>query len=818
MSLRLRPGQFVSFAVIVLIASGPARAAGEKVDFERDVKPILVESCIECHGADKQKGGLRLDVRSLAMEGGNSGRTIVTGQGSESSLVRRMRGLDDEDRMPLKKPAVPEEKIKLIEKWIDQGAAWAESDAPKDARLTTHWAFVKPVRHPEPAVRDGEWGRNAIDRFILARLETENLKPSREAPRETLLRRVSLDLTGLPPTIEEIGAFVADRSPAAYEKVVERLLASPHYGERWGRHWLDAARYADSNGYSIDAPRSIWPYRDWVISALNADMPFDQFMLEQLAGDLLPSATPSQKIATGFHRNTQINEEGGIDPEQFRVEATVDRVNTTATVFLGLTMACAQCHNHKFDPLAQREYYQLFAFFNNVDEPKMKVGDAVDEQAAQTMREQLERLEADLKRHDQEAVQKADEWELLLDAAEKKKLRKEVRDALAVARAKRSEKQQAVIVEAVKASDPDYPRLKKDAEALKKQLAEGVSTLVVAERMKEPRKTHLFVKGDFTRPAEEVKPGVPRVLHPLKPDPQRSAGPEPQPTRIDLAKWLADPENPLTARVVVNRMWQQYFGKGIVETENDFGTQGIPPTHPELLDWLATELIRQKWSLKAIHRLIVTSAVYRQSSNLREELVAVDPYNKLLGRQNRVRLEAEIIRDVALSASGLLVPKIGGPSVFPPQPEGVMGLGQVKRAWRASPGADRYRRGMYTFLWRATPHPLLSSFDAPDAFSSCTRRVRSNTPLQALTLLNDQGFVEFAKAMGERIVREGPADDAGRIDYAFKLCTSRRPTEGEQRVLMKMLEKQRADGASEGEAWMIVARVVLNLDETITRE
>jgi hypothetical protein len=497
-----------------------------------------------------------------------------------------------------------------------------------------------------------------------------------------------------------------------------------------------------------------------VISALNADMPFDRFMLEQLAGDMLPNATLAQQIATGFHRNTQINEEGGIDPEQFRVEAIVDRVNTTATVFLGLTMACAQCHNHKFDPLAQREYYQLFAFFNNVDEPKLKVGEAVNEQAAQAMREQLARLEEELKGTD--------------------------------------------------AKDRKHARFKKEAEALRRKIEEGVTTLVVDEREGEARKTHLFVKGDFTRPAEEVKPGVPRVLHAMK----ASANP----TRVDLAEWLADPENPLTARVVVNRMWQQYFGKGIVETENDFGTQGIPPTHPELLDWLATELIRQKWSLKAMHRLIVTSAAYRQSSDVREDLRAVDPYNKLLGRQNRIRLEAEIIRDVALSASGLMVAKVGGPSVFPPQPEGVMGLGQVKRAWKVSEGADRYRRGMYTFLWRATPHPLLGSFDAPDAFSACTRRVRSNTPLQALTLLNDSAFVEFAKAMGERIVREGPGDGQGRIEYAFRLCTGRRPTEGEKDVLVRVVEGQRKDGAAEGEVWMMVARVVLNLDETITRE
>ena len=762
----MRGRSLFSFIALIAIAFGGVAFEGSArgdsaVDFARDIKPILDTSCVSCHGPQKQKGGLRLDVKSAAMKGGTSGVTIVPGKGKDSPLVHRVLGLGDEDRMPLKKDPLTERQVQLITAWIDQGARWPE-EAGAQVVEAKHWSFVKPVRPEVPKVTDAAWVRNPIDAFVLARLEKEGIKPSPEAPKETLIRRVSLDLTGLPPTPKEIVDFLKDESPGAYERVVDRLLASPHYGERWGRHWLDGARYADSSGYSIDAPRSMWAYRDWVIAAMNADMPFDQFTIEQIAGDLLPKATTADRIATGFHRNTQINQEGGIDPEQFRVEANIDRVNTTGTVWLGLTIGCAQCHNHKFDPIAQKEYYRLFAFFNSEvfdpkkpDEPKLKVeGLGVKGQGS----------------------------------------------------GKKTGK----------------------APSAKKGEVDTSTTLVMAE-LAEPRETHVFTKGDFTRPAEVVTPGVPAVLHPMKARGARA-------DRLDLAKWLVDPENPLTARVTVNRMWMQYFGKGIVETENDFGTQGDKPTHPELLDWLATEFMRQHWSMKAMHRLIVTSATYRQSSNVRPELANADPLNKLLARQARVRLDAEIVRDVGLAASGLLCEKIGGPSVYPPQPDGVMALGQVKKVWKVSEGEDRYRRGMYTFLYRATPHPLLTAFDAPDATSACTRRLRSNTPLQALTLLNDEAFMEFAQGLARRILKEGPGDDAGRIEYGFRLCAGRRPDAAEAKVLSELFARELQEfAADKGQAkeivgkaagaeperlaaWTMISRVLLNLDETITRE
>jgi hypothetical protein len=611
-----------------------------------------------------------------------------------------------------------------------------------------HWSFQLVQRPAVPIVRDGSV-RNPIDAFILARLQEQGLKPSPEADRVTLLRRLALDLTGLPPTPEEIDAFVRDARPDAYERQVDRLLASPHYGERWGRHWLDLARYADSNGYSIDAPRTIWPYRDWVNNALNDDLPFDQFTIQQLAGDLLPGATTEQKVATGFHRNTPINEEGGIDAEQFRVEAVVDRVNTTGAVWLGLTVGCCQCHSHKFDPITQREYYELFAFFNNQDEPKLSLG----------------------------------------------------------------------------ASGPN-----------KRQ---GLTTLVLQERAT-PRETHVLKGGDFTRPGEKVDPGTPAVLPPLGKPPSEGT-----PNRLDLARWLVRPGHPLTARVLVNRVWGQYFGVGLVETENDFGTRGTPPSHPELLDWLATEFVRQHWSLKALHRLIVTSATYRQSSEIRPDLEAVDPRNRFLARQARLRLEAEVVRDVALAASGLLDRHLGGPSIFPPQPEGVSMFTQVKRLWKPNEDSNRYRRGMYTHIWRSAPHPALTVFDAPDAVTACTRRNRSNTPLQALTLLNDAGFGEYAYGLAARILREGLLTERDQVRRGFRLCVGREPSEAEAQRLATFLAKQREHYAANpvlaakllggggpagkrlaevpGEpgpkaALVLLARVLLNLDECITRE
>jgi len=775
--------------------SHAAEAPAGSPDFVAEVQPILAASCVECHGSEKQKGGLRLDSRTAAMKGGTSGPAIIPGKSADSYLLHRINGLGDEPRMPEKKPALTAEQVSVLVRWIDAGAVWPDSAAGEATAGVTHWAFKRPERLQVPTVRQTDWVRTPIDAFILARLEASKLTPSPVAARETLLRRVHLDLTGLPPTPDQVDAFVADTSPEAYEKVVDRLLASPAYGERWGKHWLDQARYADSNGYSIDGPREIWKYRDWVIDAINRDMPFDQFTIEQLAGDLLPHATTDQKVATGFHRNTMINQEGGIDKEQFRIEAVIDRVGTTGTVWLGLTVACAQCHNHKFDPISQKEYYRLFAFLNNQEEPTLRLPSPDDRKKQEQLGARIAELEA------------------------------QIASLQAAARGGNN------------GAKPDANRLtslRKQVAALKKEQGNvGISTMVL-EEWKTPRQSFLFIKGDFTRRGEDVTPGTPAVLPPIKtskPDPASL-------NRLDLAKWIVDTENPLTSRVVVNRAWMHYFGQGLVETENDFGTQGTPPTHPDLLDWLATEFQGPLgWSQKKLHRLIVTSATYRQASLARPELAEVDPYNKLLGRQNRLRLDAEIVRDVGLIASGLLSTKVGGPSVFPPQPAGVMGLGQVKREWTTSKGEDRYRRGMYTFLYRATPHPLLGGFDAPDGTQTCTRRLRSNTPLQALTVLNDEAFVEFSRALARRLFAT-PTSDERKIHIAFRLATGRLPDSAETKILVDLLAGQReafkADpkGAAlvaagqtpasmndaEFAAWTIVARTVLNLDETVTRE
>ena len=647
-----------------------------------------------------------------------------------------------------------------------------------------HWAFIPPQHHAPPVVKQADWPKNPIDRFILAELESANLKPSPETDKITLLRRLHLDVIGLPPTPDEVKAFLADQRPNAYEVVVERLLASPRYGERWGRHWLDAARYADSDGYSHDAPRVMWQYRDWVIRATNDDLPFDQFVVEQLAGDMLPNATAAQRVATGFHRNTQINSEGGVDREQFRIDSIFDRVATTGEVLFGLTFGCAQCHDHKYDPIKQVEYYRMFAYYNQVDEPRREIPTTAE------FNEQ--------KNHDQKVTELS-----------------------------------AKVNSAEQGSDT-RKKLEAELAKLKKTRPRATTALVMMQRSS-PRVTHRFIQGNFTRPAEVMKPGVPGILHSF---PESESA-----NRLDFARWVTSRKNPLMARVTMNRMWLHYFGKGIVETENDFGTQGSAPSHPVLLDWLATEFMRTQWSRKAMHRLMVTSATYRQSSKQRADLTEADPYNNLLGRQSRLRLDAEIVRDNALAASGLLSTKMGGPGVFPPQPPGCMNLGQHRRNWTASKGEDRYRRAVYTYRWRATPHPALKVFDAPDAFASCTRRIRSNTPLQALTLLNDPAFFEIAQGLAERVLKEGGKTDEARIALGVRLCLARDPDARELSVLKSFLSRQRelyagmdvetlsavvhrAHGAeavdeaqrSEQAAWVMLARVLLNLDETITRE
>ncbi len=780
-----------------------------RVDYTREVKPLLARHCVSCHGEVRPRRGLRLDTAASAIKGGKAGAAVVPGHSDESSLIDAILGEGATPRMPWKRAPLSDAEIATLRAWIDEGA-----DAPGDEAATrlseTHWAFIAPKRPPVPTVSKANWVANPIDAFILAKLDLNNVSPSPEADRATLIRRVSLDLIGLPPTAGEVAAFVADRRPDAYDRVVDRLLASPHFGERWARPWLDIARYADSNGYSIDAPRSIWKYRDWVIDALNRDLPFDDFLTDQLAGDLRPNATLAQKVATGFHRNTQLNQEGGIDLEQFRVEAVDDRVSTTSTAFLGLTIGCAQCHDHKYDPISQRDYYSLFAFFNSVDEPEIEFATDAEQARREAVRAEIVATHRRLKADHSEIAAKLVQWESTLPQPIKVDQPPEIKNAFDRPVEKRTENQVRLLTELLLAARPEYKSEHAALKALRAKETKFDTSLVVRER-KTPRPTTIHIGGDFTRKGASVSPGVPAVLTPLVPrNPVK-------PDRLDLARWLVDPANPLTARVTVNRLWQSYFGRGLVETENDFGTQGMPPSHPELLDWLATELVARNWSLKAMHRQVVTSTTYRQSSINRPELDRLDSGNRLLARQSRLRLDAEAIRDAALFESGLLAPKIGGPSVFPPQPDGVMNLGQMRRAWIPSTGPDRYRRGLYTFFWRATPHPGLMAFDAPNSMQTCTRRNRSNTPIQALTLLNDASFVECASALAARVCREGGSDDGGRIDYLFRTCLGRPATDREARTIAALLVEERKGGV-DADSWTTVARVLLNLDEAITRE
>jgi hypothetical protein len=765
----------------LLLALAWSAMADAKVSFNREIRPILSEQCFSCHGFDAKhrKADLRLDTREGALAENDGVRAIIPGDPAKSELWKRLLSQDPEEVMPppeAHKPKLTAKQLATLRRWIEEGAPYEP-----------HWAFTAPVR---PTLK--EKGPAAIDALIDQGLKEAGLTPSPEASPDKLLRRVSLDLTGLPPTPAELDAFAQARAKdpeAAYAAAIDRLLASSAYGERWGRWWLDQARYADSNGYSIDAPRSIWKYRDWVVGSLNADLPFDRFTVEQLAGDLLPDAGEAQRIATGFHRNTPINQEGGIDVEQFRIDSVFDRVGTTGTVWLGLTVGCAQCHDHKFDPITQKEFYRMFAFFNNQKEPTMKVSDPSRDEAklAAAVRDADQALSAFL---DQRAPA-LQQWETGLTKATTAKLSGQVKAALRKPAAQRNATERALLFAASPgATDKTFKALQKKAKDVA-DLRDGGPTTLVLKELAKTRKTHLLTAGDFTRPAEEVTPGVLSVLHAFKPD-QGAVD------RLDLARWIASNQNPLTARVIANRVWQAYFGRGLVETDNDFGSQGTPPSHPELLDWLAVEFVEQGWSLKSLHRTIVHTRAYRRDSANRADLIEKDPDNRLLARQTRLRLDAELVRDSALVASGILTHKVGGPPVYPPIPDGVMSLGQVKRVWNTSKGADRTRRGLYTFTYRVTPPPAFAVFDAPDGLSTCTRRNRSNTPLQALTLLNDPAYFEAAQALAKVIEKEGLAT-------AFRRCTSRAPEAAELAVLSPL------DRLS-------AARALLNLDETITRD
>jgi hypothetical protein len=786
-------------------AADPSQAK-PTIDFSRQIRPILSDNCFMCHGPDEKerKAKLRLDLKESALgKLRRGGHAIVPGKPKESALLQRILAEDPSERMP---PARSTKKltptqIELLKEWISQGAPWSE-----------HWAFVPPKRPELPKVARQGWAGNAIDRFILSRLERENLQPSPEADRTTLIRRVTLDLIGLPPTPAEVDAFAHDQSPNAYEKVVDRLLANPHYVERLAVDWLDAARFADTHGYHIDAGRDMTRWRDYVIDAFNANLPFDRFTVEQLAGDLLPGATVSQKVASGFNRNHMINFEGGAIPEEYHNAYIVDRVNTTATVWLGLTLACAQCHDHKYDPISQKEFYQLYAFFHNVPEsgldgsrgnaaPVLKAPTRQQDQALARLDDQLKDLEAKLLAPNPQALGGIQ--------AELAKLRQ--------ARA---------------------------------ELEKQIPTTMVMQEMPAPRPTYVLKRGEYDKKGEKVTAGVPAALSALPKDAP--------PNRLGLARWLVDGNHPLTARVIVNRYWQMFFGTGLVKTAEDFGSQGEQPSHPDLIDWLAVEFMtpslaplgtgaKEKWSVRDLVRLIVTSSAYRQSSKVTPALLARDPENRLLARGPRFRLQAEFIRDQALAISGLLNREIGGFSVSPYQPKGLWqelaSRGDSKN-WSAqffvqSHGKDLYRRSMYTFWKRTSPPPQLVTFDAPDRETCTVRRGRTNTPLQALVLMNDPTYVEASRKFAERLLKEATTTDE-RLTLGFRLAVARSPGARELGLLRQVLEKQTAkyQGApkaalallaigesgrderlppAELAAWTIVASVILNLDETVTK-
>ncbi len=774
--------QPISFAVLLVAGLSFAHLATAEgsIDFNRDIRPILSNKCFACHGPDdgKREAGLRLDDTRAASAKLDSGAiAIVAHHADQSEAIRRISSADDDERMPPSKFGKPltKDEIAILTRWVNEGAHYA-----------AHWSYVKPQRIAPPAAASPwqNWPRNPIDQFVLKSTRDNGLQPSPEADRVALTRRVYLDLTGLPPKIEEVDAFVASSDPEAYEKLVDDLLRRPSYGEHWARMWLDLARYADSAGYAEDHPRTIWAYRDWVIRAINDNKPFDQFTIEQIAGDLLPNPTDDQLIATAFHRNTLTNSEGGTQDEEFRNAAVVDRVNTTMSVWMGTTMACAQCHNHKYDPISQQEYFGLFAVLNNTAD-----NDQRDETPLLPVYQGTER-------------DKAAEFLVAFPLL------------------------QAIAATPVTASVLDLAVMR--ATSSPRDLQPTTTVPICRELVDNRRETRLEYRGNYLDKGPVVEPGVPAVFH--------AAATSGSIDRLKLAHWLVDKNNPLTARVIANRYWEALFGRGIVPTSEDFGSQGELPTHPELLDWLATEFMDNGWDTRALLRTIVTSATYRQSSQVSGDAAKADPDNRWLARGPRIRLSAEMVRDQALATSGLLSTKMYGPPVQPPQPKlGLTAAFGGSTDWQTSEGDNRYRRAIYTSWRRSSPYPSMATFDAPNREVCTLRRTRTNTPLQSLVTLNDPVYVEAAQSLARQSLKH-PGSIEEKIGYAFRRCLLRAPHDNELKSLVALYNDSHVNLVDHPEAALklatkplgdlpadiapidvasmtVVANVLLNLDE-----
>jgi hypothetical protein len=845
--------------VLLLSAGYLCAQTAARVDFQRDIQPIL-QRCVGCHGTTVQSSGLRLDRRDDALRGGYSGAVILPGNSAGSRLVRLVSGQVEGLVMPPVGARLKEPEIATLRAWIDSGAAWPADGSPEPpastaVRQSTHWAF-QPIVHPAvPSIRS-PWIRNEIDSFILARLDAQGVKPSPEAGKPVLARRLYLDLIGLPPQPEELDEFLTDKSADAYERLVDRLLASPHYGEKWGRYWLDLARYAESNGFSSDRERPwAWRYRDWVVQAFNRDLPFDRFTVEQLAGDLLSGAGIEERVATGFLRNNLTDVEAGVDLTETRFKQVVDRTNAVGTVWMGLTIGCAQCHDHKFDPISQKEYYQMFAFFDRADDldidaplagelgPYLQsVGEYERRRQALLAEYKVGEWQRWWEQHVLEAGQhpgKHADWDFVwtqLGSTDFDHRIIRLRPEQRTRRQQRFLTERFIAMFSFDASKAEYEANKyKELSAKLKKLDTGFPHLTQAQTIAEqsdPEQTFLRRRGNYQAKGIPVEPNTPAVLPPM---PAAK-----HPNRLTLARWLVSPENPLTARVAADRFWQELFGRGIVESSENFGVRGEKPSHPELLDWLAAYLRDNGWSMKQTIRKIVTSATYRQSSAPRPDLAERDPENRLFARQPRVRLTGELIRDEALAAGGLLNLDMGGRSVYPPLPRGASDTAlteDVRTAWPESKGRDRYRRSIYIHSQRRLIHPQLANFDQPDTTQSCPRRERSNTPLQALNSLNDPVLVECAVGLANRVLERKASSFRDRLNYAFRIALGRLPGESEVARLKDYFERRAAGlredpkvaeklfpsaatGADpiESAAWVGVARVLLNLDEFITRE